>query len=775
MLIDHRRWSRLLALLLVLATALLPSISMGEEEAEPTEESEGDVGEEGTGEPEGKKKEAPAASPFDEIMRSNAPQPPKDTAPEPLLPEGGATVEVPLSEYNELERRLRGLRPGAAKDAGPAVVLGGASYEGEVSQGVLSLRMKLHVALSGDGPKVVPLVGDDVALVSASADGEPIGVTRRPGYHVWITDRRGVIPIEIAMLVAPRGPRGSVEHAFRAARTPSTSLTIRLPGKGLAPELDGAVRTEVRAEAGGTTVHAILAPTTEIRMVGFRELGGGGAEAQAGAGAQPSAKVYAEASSLLSVDERAIELFTVVRYNVLYGAAQAFELAIPEGLEVVSADGEGGFRHSVEQRGGAAVLRGEAASPVQGAYEISLRLRRKGGGAPLGAAPGASAALDIALPRCLGVEREHGWLAVEVPGKLRLDEASRQDLLPVEARQLPGEVLGSAVSPILKAYRYHRAAPALRVSVERLPEEELAEGAIDRIDAVSVLSPEGKLLTELRITLRNTLRPSLSLTMPEAMEVRSLLLDGEPVKPSRDERGRLLLPLKRSRGEERQEPFSLVVVLESARAPLGMLGAPELTLPAADLTAAALRWELHLPASNHYGDLRAVVGPQTYAGAASWHKPPHRTRAVRWDEDDAGGAGRQEDAARRSGAPAQIELPRAGVELVYQRYWVSAGEAVRVKVPYARGWLLLPLELLLGVLLAAAGSRAGRRIGWGRVVRMVNEVVVPLPRRARAWWRRQAWPRRRVARATAMALGAGAVGWMLVDRAGMLARALSLL
>lgn len=769
MLIDRRRWSRFLALLVVLATALLPSISTGEEEAEPTGESEGGEGEEGAAGSEDRKDEA-AASPFDEIMRSNAPRPPEDAAPEPLLPEGGATVEVPLSEYSELERRLRGLRPGAAKDAGPAVVLGGASYEGEVSQGVLSLRMKLHVALSGDGPKVVPLVGDDVALVSASADGEPIGVTRRPGYHVWITDRRGVIPIEIAMLVAPRGPRGSVEHAFRAARTPSTSLTIRLPGKGLAPELDGAVRTEVRAEAGGTMVHAILAPTTEIRMVGFRELGGG-AEAQAGAGARPSAKVYAEASSLLSVDERAIELFTVVRYNVLYGAAQAFELAIPEGLEVVSADGEGGFGHSVEQRGGAAVLRGEAAAPVQGAYEISLRLRRKGGGAPLGAAPGASAALDIALPRCLGVEREHGWLAVEVPGKLRLDEASRQDLTPVEARQLPGEVLGSAVSPILKAYRYHRAAPALRVSVERLPEEELAEGAIDRIDAVSVLSPEGKLLTELRITLRNTLRPSLSLTMPEAMEVRSLLLDGEPVKPSRDDQGRLLLPLKRSRGQERQEPFALVVVLESARPPLGMLGAPELVLPAADLTAAALRWELHLPASNHYGDLRALVGPQTYAGAASWHKPPHRTRAVRWDDE--GDAGGQEDAARRPGAPAQIELPRAGVELVHQRYWVSAGEAARVKVPYVRGWLLLPAELLLGILVAAVGSRAGRRIGWGRAARVVNGLILPLPRRARAWWRRQAWPRRRVARAAAMALGAGAVGWMLVDRVGMLARALS--
>ena len=127
-----------------------------------------------------------------------------------------------------------------------------------------------------------------------------------------------------------------------------------LPGAGLLPRFDGAVQNDVRAEKGGTRVRATLEPTTEIRLVGFRDIG---------PVEDRTAKVYAEMSSLLSADERAIELFTVARYNILYGAAQSFDIFVPEGLEVVSADGEGAFRYTTEPREGGAVLR-ERLSPT---------------------------------------------------------------------------------------------------------------------------------------------------------------------------------------------------------------------------------------------------------------------------------------------------------------------------------------------------------------------------------------------------------------------------
>src|SRR5262249_53827718 len=269
--------------------------------------------------------------------------------------------------------------------------------------------------------------------------------------------------------------------------------------------------------------------------------------------------------------------------------------------------------------------------------------------------------------------------------------------------------------------------------------------------------------------------------------------------------GELLLPLKRSRGDERQEPFTLIVLLESARPPLGLLGLPSLSLPAADLTVASLHWQLHLPANNEYGELRAAIAPQKYAGNTSWHKPAHVTRAVRWDE----GGGDADDSDASRNAPSRIELPRTGVELTYDRHWVSAGESVRVEVPYVRFWLLRPFELLLAVMLAAGLAMAplkrdaprrtrplprGRPLGsvelgialWqvggvlyaggaavagltalaykrGAHERLASlrRVLGNLPDRLRVWRRRQAFSGRRLAAAVALALGSVVVAWML--------------
>jgi hypothetical protein len=755
---------RVFALIILLSLALwLPGAS-AEEAPEGTEEAsteqaehEADGAEE-QGAGDAAVPAAPASSDalFDAIMRGNAePEQAADTG-EPAEDHGGrapsdegATVELPLREYAETARRLGELQRDQGQRVAPRVVLGSASYEGEVTRGALSMTVTLDVTLEGSGLKVVPLIGDDVALLSAKAGGEPIGVTRRPGYHVWITDRTGAVSIELSALVAPRGPRGSIEHAFRAARTPGTELRIRMPGERLEPRFDGAVRNEVRPIADGAEVIATLEPTTEIRMVGFRDLGDG---------SDRRAKVYAEAVSLLSIDEAAVELFTVVRYNILYGATSAFEIELPEGLDVVSVEGEGALRHAVEARGAAAVLRGETESPIQGGYELSLRLRRKG----------PRDLFDLRLPRCLGVEREHGWLGVEVPGKLRLEEAARRDLAGIDARQLPGEVASSAVSPILKAYRYHKPSPELRLSIERLPEQDLATAMLDRVEARSVLSPEGRLLTELRVTLRNLLRPSLALALPEATRVRSALLDGEPVKPTRDERGRLLLPLKRSRGEERLEPFALEIVLESERPPLGLAGAPKLDLPAMDLPAASLRWTLHLPASNWYGDVSAAVLGQALAGTASWHKPAHVRRAVRWDEQGDEGS----PAAAPGAAPIRIELPEAGTELAYERYWVPANEAVQIELPYVRAWILLPLKLLLAALLVLGTGLALRRARPARLARAVIARLRLAPARIGAWIRRRGWSRRTLGRKLALAAAFAVTSWLLIERAARIAVAL---
>jgi hypothetical protein len=633
---------------------------------------------------------------------------------EATIPPGGApvceaaTAELTIEEFTALRGQVKSLAKRTEIAEGPTVALGASAYTGRAVSDALELHLSLQVTLGKPGEwKTVPLVGDDVVLVKALVDGKQIAAARLRGYHVWQTTRDGEVSVELDILVPSRGRRGSLEYDFLVARTAVTRFDCAFPEEGLEPRLDTAVQSEVRAEPGATRLEATLRPTTRVHLVGFKSMG----EDEG----QP-ARVYAEASSLLSVGERALEVFTVIRYKILYAGAKRFDVGVPPDMTVVSADGEGAFRYTVEPgEGGASVLRGETAFPIRNDYEISLRLKRQ-----LPKKDGAGGvAFDVPLPRCLGVERENGWLAVEVPGKLKLNEAERVDALAVDVRQLPQEMVTSAVSPIIKAYRYHAATSRIRLSAERLPEIEPKSGSVDRVQAFSVVSAEGKVLTDLEITLRNRLTPTLALDVPERVEVRSAHLDGVTIQPSRDEKGRLVLPLKRSAGGERLEPFTVQVVLESRVDPLGLFGERHLALPAIALPVSSAQWSVYLPSNNLYSGLEGDVDAEPVAAEASWHQPVGSAEPVRFGARNQGqGAGADVAALETSGAGTmsiRIEIPRAGTQLGYDRYWLAEGAPLEVSFCFLRGWLRFPAGILAalfgaaGLAFAATARRGGRR------------------------------------------------------------------
>lgn len=614
-------------------------------------------------------------------------------------------AKIPAERYDALRKALDDEREKRARVQAPLVVLGAARYRGEARQGALALRLELDVTLgAAEQWKLVPVIGDSVVVVAATSQGVPLPLSAQGGYHVWVTRESGERTLLVDVLVPARGPRGSIEYDFLVARTPATQFSCRFPVAGLQPKIDQAVRADSRSEGASTLLEAALQPTARIHLVGFRDLG----ESEAA-----QAKLYAESLNLLSVDEAALDLFTVVRYSILYAGARAFPIRIPAGWSVVGADGEGAFRYELDDSGGETVLRGETAFPIRNSYEISLRLHREM------ARQGET--VEVQRPNALGVEREHGWLAVEVTGKLRLDEARAQAVLPVDVRQLPPEMLESAVSPILRAYRYHGPEARVALAIERLPEKEPASASVDSVRALSVLSDEGALLTELRITLRNRLRHSLALTLDEGVQVRSTLLDGQPVKPSRDASGALLLPLKRSEGGEQLQPFTLQVVLEQARPALGLWGWPTLTLPAIELPVSTLAWSLYAPAKNRYGRLRGDVEQQDYAGTASWHTPGAPTAAPGPGAAEASATLDADGAAAGGAMPVRIQIPKTGQRLEHTRYWLEAQHRTQVSFGYLRGWLAAPIALLLLALLVGLAALlldvwwpGGRRwtLGW---------------------------------------------------------------
>ncbi|MDP2344902.1 MAG: hypothetical protein Q8O67_28410 [Deltaproteobacteria bacterium] len=635
-------------------------------------------------------------------------------------------VKVPLEQYERTQRRLDELlRAQARASIERPVIVGETRYRGKSDGRSLRLTLTLRAQLAASNAwKSVPVIGTDAIIVGASIAGQPVPLVAEGAYWAWHTRDQGTVEINVDMVIPPRGPRGSLEYSFHTVESPVTEVNCFFPAADLQPEVTGAQTFEITPVDGGIALQATLRPTSEIHVVGFHDV----TEDDDG-GVKRQAKLYGETESLVSLTDDDVDVFAVVKLTILYASQQRFRVQLPAGYEVVSADGEGAFQYTVakpEVPGGPTVLVGETAFPIKQRYEISLRLKR----------PLSASERSLALPvlKLLDVERDTGFVAVEIPGKLSVGSASGDGLLAIDVRELPPSLVESSVSPIVKAFRYAGQREEAKLELARYPEQALAAGGVDKVKATSVVTEDGRVMTDLAFTIRNNVQQYLSLALPEGALVRSAVLEGKPIKPSKDDAGRVLIPLVRSRAERSGgglKPFHVQLVYESELPPLGALGVRSLTLPQLDVPVSSLSWGIYVPARYVTSGLIGAVGPEelvrnaTFTHGRSANDDDDDEVAIDANEEeldrgfaqntnslrgffDDGDAPPAPPAATRAledttGAmPVRVQLPTTGMRLVTTRYWLDAQEPLTVSFRYAQIPVVLMLEAFLALLCAGA-------------------------------------------------------------------------
>lgn len=620
------------------------------------------------------------------------------------IPPSGGEVRLPLAEYRakqeELER-LEAARATAARGAG--VMVGETIYRGRSDGKNLRMQLDLHARLGdADVFKAVPVIGTDAVVLSATSAGRPVALVKRGDRWIWHTRARGPVELSVDFVVAPRGPRGSIEYRFGVVESPVTQLFGFFPFEGLSPRVTGAVTSEVRPVDGGTELEATLRPTRQIHLVGLYDVRG---EDQA------AAKVYGETQNLIALGEDGIELFSVARFTILYAAQRRFRIELPSGYEIISADGQGAFTYRVETVDHHPVLVGETAFGMRDRYEISLRLKRAFG-------PNDTR-VRLPVPRLLDVERDTGFVAVEVPGKLSVEKVEGEGLVGIDVRELPRAIVENAVTPVVRAFRIaDRRGPAF-VEIARYPEASLASGGVDHVKAVTVVTADGRAMTEARFSIRNNLKQYLTVDLGEGAEVRSAAIDGEPIKPSQDDQGRVLIPLVRSRRSAGGlVPFRVQLVYEEKLSALGLLGRTDLRLPKLEVPIASVAWRIRTPGGYETTELSSDHAPQAFVKNAGWHRTagyydlpedPYDLMAQGIDpaiSDEHRAALRD---GRASGAvPVRVSVPEAGHALSFSSYWVDPARPVRVRFSYARTPLVMGAEVAATLLMALMAFLAMR-------------------------------------------------------------------
>jgi hypothetical protein len=167
----------------------------------------------------------------------------------------------------------------------------------------------------------------------------------------------------------------------------------------------------------------------------------------------------------------------------------------------------------------------------------------------------------------------------------------------IDVRELNSSLHALARNPILSAFRYQRpaesAGPMLGVAVKRFADAGVLAAAADRATATTLITSEGRALTEIKLRLRNRSQPFLKVQLPAGATIVSVDLAGKSVKPASGADG-TRIPLMRT-GLSTAAPYLMSFVYVHAGTPFQKKGDIDMALPKMDIPIALVEWELFVP------------------------------------------------------------------------------------------------------------------------------------------------------------------------------------
>jgi hypothetical protein len=162
---------------------------------------------------------------------------------------------------------------------------------------------------------------------------------------------------------------------------------------------------------------------------------------------------------------------------------------------------------------------------------------------------GGSFSLDTGVVSIQDIQRERGEIAIEGVGTMDLSAADQAGLHRIDVRELNPSLQALARLPVLSAFRYQRPAgspaPQLALTVKRFEDASVLAAAADRAVATTLITSEGRALTEVRLDMRNRSQPFLKVELPAGATIVSVDLAGQSAKPASGPDG-TRIPLMRS-------------------------------------------------------------------------------------------------------------------------------------------------------------------------------------------------------------------------------------
>ncbi len=507
----------------------------------------------------------------------------------PTLPQPDpGNVTLTLDEYNRLVALAA--KPPKKPDVAPlpysikhadvklhveeAGVMGSVEFDGEV----------FHKGIS----KVALASG--LTILDAHQNGKGVPLILESDTHAALLPGPGDFSVSLDTGMPLRIEPGRASFSLPVPSAGSVEMTLVIPGEHTLANITPGMITSRKSEKGHTQIEATLVPGQTANVWW--------ATREVVAPTVPrEVRFLSDMKTLVSVSEAEMRVAVLTDITMVQGETSSFRVQIPEGYEVTGVTGP--TLDSAETQPKVVNVKPEGSNEPAHPY-ILLQLNN----------PGLrNHQFLISMERSIkgtqaeapfvsfkGAQRETGEVLVEGAGAMEITATEGGGLKRMDVKESNPFLRSMAHFPPQAAFRYHRQAsetPTLALNWVRFPDGSVLAAVAESADVTTMVTSEGKSLTEIKLVVKNQAQPFLKVNLPQGTTILSADVAGERVKPVQGPDGSRV-PLLRP-GFRPVGSYTVSFVFMHSGTPFAKKGGADLSLPSMDIPISLLNWEVFLP------------------------------------------------------------------------------------------------------------------------------------------------------------------------------------
>jgi len=493
----------------------------------------------------------------------------KSTLP---LPDPG-NVTLSLDEYNRLVA-LAAKTPKRPDVAPLPYSIKHAELKLRIENDGVRGTVQLEGEVFRKGISKVPLtIG--MTVLDAHQNGKGLPLLQENGTHMALLSGPGEFSVALDTGLPLRIEAGRASFTLPVPPAGSVQLAMVIPGDHTFANISPGIITSRRSENGHTAIEATLVPGQPANIWW--------ATREAVTPTVPrEVRFLSDAKTLISVSEAEVRITVLADVTVVQGEPSQFQVELPAGYEVTGVTGA--TLDSTETQSGVLTLKVNA--PTQRSHQFLISMERSISGTTA----------DVPFLTFKGAQRETGEVLIEGAGTMELTTTEGGGLKRMDVKEANPYLRSLAHFPPQAAFRYHKQSsetPTLALEWVRFPDGSVLAAEAESAVVTTLVTSEGKSLTEVKLIIKNQAQPFLKVALPAGATILSADVGGEHVKPVQGPDGNRV-PLLRP-GFHPTDSYTVSFVFMHSGAPFAKKGGADLSLPSMDIPISLLSWEVFLP------------------------------------------------------------------------------------------------------------------------------------------------------------------------------------